>query len=631
MKRFLLFLAISVLGMAAWGQPSATSPQSGQQESKASAPELAARVDALEAQGKWREAIEPLQQLIAVEPGNAARLDQLGRWRSWQSGWREESLRLLRRACEIGADNPRYCTDYAEVLSWRTDTRQESIAELRKVITQTPSYTPAVIALANVLSWNRQTLPQARELLESALKSTPDDPALLVAYADVLASSHETRAQAMQSYDRALAMDPKNVGALTGKAQQLAWTGHSAEAMALYDRALGVDPTNTAALRGKAEILNWRGEYEQAAVLLRRAQETAPDDESVSAELARSQLKMRQYTAAKSTAAGLPANPEYRDVQEDIFRATGTWTEIGAGFRYNRQNLDYDRLYVIVSSPLGYDNRLTVRYSPTLYSTSSSGDFNSNDYGIDFATRVGDKIRMNFMAGANTYPGMSSEISAGAQVRYRANPSWEFKFSGERTPVDESYLSLRGVNLAGIEYGQVSANLGTVGFTYNNHKHGYDISAGYSDGAFTGRNLDPNRRWSIEGDAGKSFGGAPYFRIGYGVAYTSFDYNAEDPSAPVGQFGDYFSPQQFLLNYGSLTVSHKFNQKFEFDAVGTAGVQNVGSTTSNFGDPQFASSFAGHMLWRVRPADEVRIGYEYLNVYNAFHRNLPTVSYRHYF
>ena len=406
--------------------------------------------------------------------------------------------------------------------------------------------------------------------------------------------------------------------------------GHSAEAMALYDRALAIDPNNSAALRGKAEVLNWRGEYEQAAALLRHALEVAPEDQSVSAELARSQLKMRQYGAARSTASGLPTDREYRQVREDVSRATGSWTEIGVAIRRNRNNLDFERLNVAVSTPVGYDNRLTVRYSPTLFST-TMGDFNSNNYGLDLESRLGDKLRMNLNAGADTYPGMGSSVTAGAQFRYRASPSWEFKVGAERTPVDESYLSLRGVDVVGVEFGQASANLGNVGISYNNLKHGYDLSIGYSDGVFTGRNLDANRRWSVEGNAGKSLGGAPYFRIGYGTAYTSFEYDASDPLAPPSHFGDYFSPQKYLLNYGSLTVSHKFQEKVEFEATGTAGAQNVGSATSNFGNVQFASSFSGRVLWRFRPSDEIRLQYDFLNVYNAFRRNVPMISYRHYF
>jgi Flp pilus assembly protein TadD len=606
-------------------------PQSEQQAKLGqNAEALAAQVDGLEAKGQWRDAIEPLQRLVTLQPNDAARLNQLGRWRSWQAGWRDESLRLLNQACATSGNSDKYCTDYAEVLSWRSETRSAAIEQLRAIVERSPSYSPAVIRLAEILSWKRNTFSEAKSLLESALKREPTNVDMLVAYADVLASNGATRGSAIEAYDNALKLDPKYVRAMTGKAQQLAWTGHSAEAMVLYDQALAVDANSSAALRGKAEILNWRSEYEQAAALLRRALEIAPDDQSISAELARSQLKMRQYGAARSTASGLPADTEYRQVRENVSRATGSWTEVGVAVRRNRHNLDFERLNVAVSTPLGYDNRLIFRYSPTLFST-TPGDFNSNTYGFDVESRLSDKLRMNLNAGADTYPGMSSSVTAGAQFRYRASPSWEFKIGGDRTPVDESYLSLRGVDIAGVEFGQVSANLGNIGVSYNNLKHGYDLSIGYSDGVFTGRNLDPNRRWSFEGNAGKSLGGAPYFRIGYGMAYTSFGYDASNPLAPTSQFGDYFSPQEYLLNYGSLTVSHKFNEKVEFEATGTAGVQNVGSATSSFGNMQLASSFSGRVLWRVRPSDEIRLQYDFLNVYNAFRRNVPMISYRHYF
>lgn len=631
MKTAALLLTTLLVGLPLCAQTSAIAPQSEQQvKAGQSAEALAAQVDKLESQGQWREAIEPLQSLVALQPNDAARLNQLGRWRSWQTGWRDESLRLLKRACVISGNNDKYCTDYAEVLSWRSETRSAAIEQLRGIVERSPSYSPALIHLAEILSWNRNTFSEAKSLLESALKREPNNPDVLVAYANVLASNGATRGAAMDAYNHILKLDPKNVRAMTGKGQQLAWTGHSAEAMTLYDQALAVDPNSSAALRGKAEILNWRGEYEQAAALLRRALEVAPEDQSISAELARSQLKMRQYGAARSTASGLPTDKEYRQVREDVSRATGSWTEVGVAVRRNRHNLDFERLNVAVSTPLGYDNRLTFRYSPTLFST-TAGDFNSNNYGFDVESRLSDKLRTNLNAGANTYPGMSPDITAGAQFRYRANPSWEFKIGGERTPIDESYLSLRGVDLAGTQTGQVSANLGNVGVSYNNLKHGYDLSIGYSDGVFTGRNLDANRRWSVEGNAGKSLGGAPYFRIGYGVAYTSFDYDASDPLAPTSQFGDYFSPQKYLLNYGSLTVSHKFHEKVEFEATGTAGAQNVGTLTSSFGNVQFASSFSGRVLWRIRPSDEIRLQYDFLNVYNAFRRNVPMISYRHYF
>jgi tetratricopeptide (TPR) repeat protein len=619
-----------LIGVSSFGQTVSEASFIRQTASQEDAGRLAARVDKLEAEGRWREAIEPLQQLVALRPNDAARLDQLGKWRSWQTGWREDALRMLKKACDLVPSDAKYCTDYAEVLSWRSETRTEAIAELRRILSQAPSYGPAVIRLATILSWNRTTIAEGRTMLDSALRNEPNNAALLVAYADVLASSGGTRKQAIEEYDRALRIEPNNGHALTGKAQQLAWSGQSKEAMTLYDQALAADPSNTSALRGKAEILNWRGEYEQASALLRRALEIAPDDPSISAELARSQLKLKRYKAAQDAAAHFSTDPDYQSVREAVARATGSWSEVGVAFRRNRRNLDFNRLNVTVSSPMGLDNRLTIQYSPTLYST-QAGDFNSNSYGLDFDSRLNDKLHMNVTAGADTYPGMSAEATAGAQFRYRVNSSWEFKFGGERTPVDESYLSLRGVDVAGLEFGQVSANLANVGVNYNNVKHGYDLSVGYSDGAFTGRELDANRRWSVDANAGKSLGGAPYLRIGYGVTYTSFDYDASDPLASTTQFGDYFSPQEYLLNYGSLTVSHKVSEKFEFEATGTAGAQNAESATTKFGDVQFASSFTGRMLWRIRPADEIRIQYGFLNVYNAFHRHAPMISYRHYF
>ena len=37
------------------------------------------------------------------------------------------------------------------------------------------------------------------------------------------------------------------------------------------------------------------------------------------------------------------------------------------------------------------------------------------------------------------------------------------------------------------------------------------------------------------------------------------------------------------------------------------------------------------MLWRPSAHNELRIQYDYLNVFNAFHRQLPAVTWRHYF
>jgi hypothetical protein len=182
----------------------------------------------------------------------------------------------------------------------------------------------------------------------------------------------------------------------------------------------------------------------------------------------------------------------------------------------------------------------------------------------------------------------------------------------------------------GLFTGQVASNLGRLAINYNNAARRFDFSLGYSDGIYTGRKLDSNRRWSVDGNVGKSLGGTPYFRLAYGFGYSSFDFDAEAPSMPLHRAGGYFSPTRFLLNYGALTISHKLHDRLQFEATGTAGVQNVGSTTAHFDNPQVASSFAGRLLWRISARNEARIQYDFLNVYNAFHRHQVSATWRHY-
>src|SRR5579863_9828060 len=44
---------------------------------------LSGLVNCLEVTGQWKIAIPVLQHLVALQPANASRLNQLGRWESW--------------------------------------------------------------------------------------------------------------------------------------------------------------------------------------------------------------------------------------------------------------------------------------------------------------------------------------------------------------------------------------------------------------------------------------------------------------------------------------------------------------------------------------------------------------------
>ncbi len=591
---------------------------------------LAGLVDSLEASGDWRAAIEPLKHLVALQPNNAQRASQLGQWLSWQGGDRAAALESLAHACSLDKANPQTCTEYADVLAWKSETREQAVSELRTVLATSPNYVPALKRLAEVLSWNTKTRPEAVRLFEAAVEIDPNNSALLASYADTLIYDRSQRKLALSLYDRALRADPKNTHAMTGEAQLLAWTGRSDAALQMYDTVLSAEPENVEALRGKAEILNWRGRYQQSYKLLESAHRNAPTDSRVSAEMARAEMGLQHYGEAQVTIAGLPQDPEYRDLRESASRALGSWSETGVAFRRNGENLNYDQLNVAASAPMGFNNRLTFQYAPTLYS--ASGDtFNSNNFAFRLDSKIGDRLAITTRGGWESYPGTPTEVDGGIQLHYRMLPSLQIQAGFDRSPVDDSILSLRGTQSINGFSGQVASNLGDIAAHYDNARHGYDFSLSYSDGLYTGRNLDSNRRGAVDGNFGKSFGGTPYIRVAYGFSYSTFQYDAEAPGAAFNQTGDYFSPQRFLLNYGGLTVSHRFNDRLQVEATGTAGAQNLEDSTSSFGNAQFASTFTSRLIWRPGANNEVRVQYDYLNVFNAFHRHLPSITWRYYF
>jgi tetratricopeptide (TPR) repeat protein len=586
--------------------------------------------DSLESSGGWHEALPLLEHLLTLEPNNAVRLAQLGRMRSWQKGQRQAALDLSKRACDLNKTHLDYCIQYADVLSWNNQGREESVRVLRAIVATNPGYIPAVAKLAEVLSWNRETRPEALQLFENAVNRDPDNSNLLASYGEVLTYQGGSRSTAMSCFNHAIKLDPSNLRAMNGKAQLLAWEGRSDEALALYEKALVADPANVFALRGKAEILNWRGDYQEAGDLLAHARELAPDDPRVVAEIARTEIGRTHFGEARQTLSLLPFDPEFRDIRGEVARALGTYVEFGFTSRFNQQNLNYQQPQVAVSTPLGLSNRLTFSFRPTLYQPRTP-DFNGNTYGVQLDSRISENAGLTTHFSVDTYPGFSTGFNGGAQFRVKVRPSLEVQAGFERAPVDDSVESLRGFYLGGVEQGQVRANLGNLGFSYNNSPHHFDIWATYGDGVFTGNNLDSNRRWGFDGQFGKALrGGAPYIRLAYGVSYAQFQYDADIPSVP-NRYGGYFSPQQFLLNYGALTVNHKFGTRVELQATGTLGVQNVAATFSNFGNAQFASSFRSRVLWRITDKNELRFGYDFLNVYNAVDRSLPSISWRHYF
>jgi tetratricopeptide (TPR) repeat protein len=525
---------------------------------------LGGLADALEATGRWREAMPFLTRLIDIQPRNSSRLLQLARMKSWQTETRPEALQLFARALQADPKNEDILVSYAEVLSW----------------------------------------------------------------------SRTTRPQAKSYYEQALRQNPRNLPALNGEAQLLAWGGDSDQALGLYDEVLSTDSSNVGALRGKAEILNWRGRHQEARLLVTRAMQTAPTDERAITELARADYGLRHYEEARQEMAqvGTPG-PETEDLQRGISQALGTYVELGYGLRRNRGRLDYDQMESLVSARLGSSNRIGLLYQPTFFRTQQQ-DFHSNYFAVMLDSEPSEKINTHVEIDGEQYFGAPAQADGAFDLRYRVRPSFQFEAKVQREIADDSLLSTRGEFVGGLFLGQVRSNLATVGGSYSSREKNYDVSFSYSDGVYTGRNLDANRRWSLDANIGKSLHSyRPYLRIAYAMTYLSFDHDEDfqPGAAPSRITGGYFSPTRYLLNSGQVFVSHDLGRRVRWDAGGTLGIQNSETTFSSFSKAQFASTFAAHLTWAVNSKNEFRTGYDFLDVYNAFHRHLFRFSWRHYF
>jgi len=580
------------------------------------------------------EAIQILQGLIVAHPDHVEGCRLLARLLA-EEHKNEEARRVLQRLLSRAQPELEDYQTQAEIEE--TAGNMCGVADAyRNMLRLRPDDVSTIAKLARVLSWSDTTRPESIQLFERGLKLDASNALLAVSYAEMLSWTESSRGRAMQLFDSVLAREPDNLRSLTGKAQLLAWSGHSQDALALYDRALMKDPKNADALRGKAEILNWHGRYAQSHALLERAHEISPDDARTNLEMARSDVGLHRYADARSQLSliqGL-SGAEISEVSQDVRRGLGTYTELGYMGRRNRQQLDFNRLDALVSTPLNSSNRLTFDYTPTLYNT-TAGNFNSNRFGVALDSEPSERLNTHAEFFADQYPGRPSEWNTALNFHYKLKDSLTFVSGFARQPVEETSLSTRGLDIGTLLTGEVQSNLGNIGASYSNGAHHFDASLSFTGGVYTGHNLDSNRLWGFDFNLGKSIrGDKPYIRIAYGASYLSFDHDADfQPGQGFAPqiTGGYYSPTRFLLNYGGVNASHKFGRKLEWDAAASLGVQNAETTFTQFSNPHFASTFATHAVWHVSATNDIRAGYDYLNVFNAFHRHLFSASWRHYF
>ncbi len=596
---------------------------------------LADIVDQLDGSGRWKDAVPYLVTLNQIAPNDPARAHQLGMYYSWTDNGGPKALPLLKHASELQPANSQWAYDYADVLARGSEHRAEALSVLRSIVDRDPKFMPAISRLAEILSWSGSSRAESAKLYQQGLAIEPRNLELLDGYAEMLSWDHNTRPQAELEFSRALEVRPNDPRALVGKAQLLSWSGRSDEALAMYDSVLRDNPHHPTALRGRAEILNWKGRYAEARDLLVQARNADPQDPNISLELARSEAGLGHYAYARSILRDISSGSgaEGADVRQVVSHALGTWVEVGYFGRRNRRNLDYDRAMLLVSTPLNNSNRFTFGYRPTAWST-KGGDFDSHYFSGSLDSQISEHVTTHAQVGVEDFPGYTTQVDAGGDFNWRISPSWVLDGGFQRAAVEESMLSTRGIVFGGAALGRVRSNLAHIGFGYASQHGHWDLSAHYSDGAFTGENLDYNRRYGVDLDLGKMIrSDKPYLRLSYGVSYMAFDHDADflPGGAPPQLVGGYFSPTKYLLNYWGLGSSFRFGNKVEWRNNGSLGVQNVETTTANFGDAGFAATFTSNLLWRATPSNEIRMGYDFLNVYSAFRRHLVSVSWRHYF
>lgn len=614
--------------------------------------------------------VELMRRALELLPESADRRTTYATALTWDASTREQGITMLREILSAHPAQDAARRSLARALSWqgqhdraiaaaqplvsRENARAEDmilLAELqaaagnhhaeieayRRALEREPNNLEVILRLAPILSWDARTRSEAALLYERAIRLQPENETLLTMYAEMLSWNGASRARSVELFDRVLAMNSGSTRARVGKAQVLSWSGRTEDALTQYSQVLAQEPKHPAALRGKATLLMWRQQHKEAREMLLTARAAAPPGEAPTlVELARADVGVRRFAEARDTVAGLPQQPgeDWQILQRDVRQGLDTYFEIGFGLRRSSGKLDYNRMSAAVSTPIGEGSRLTARFRPTLFET-KPGEFNSNYYALALDARLSDTATLFAEIGGETFPRAASSSVDGA-IEFRARPARSFRlYTGfRRYSVDESRTAARGITFGGSFIGQVRANLASIGGSYSFDAKKVDVSLTYTDGIYTGHNLDSNRRQAADFVLGKTLRGfRPYLRVAYGLTFLHFDHDSSflPGSGPLRRAGGYYSPDLSVFNYGGVALNYRFGTKVEWGAGGTAGVSTTRGTPRAPWDSRFNSSFSTSLIWHITDTNTVRLNYDYIDVFNAFRYNLFSISWRHYF
>jgi superkiller protein 3 len=194
--------------------------------------------NALSALGRYEEAIQYYDKVLAIDPNDVDALTNKGVALS-ALGKSEEAIQYYDKALAIDPNYTLSLTNKGIDLGI-LGKYDEAIQYYDKALAIDPNYTLSLTNKGVALS--------------------------------ALGKSEE----AITYYDKVLAIDPNDVYALTNKGIDLSALGKSEEAIQYYDKALAIDPNNIDALNNKGNTLSALGRYEEAIEQYDKALGTKP-------------------------------------------------------------------------------------------------------------------------------------------------------------------------------------------------------------------------------------------------------------------------------------------------------------------------------------------------------------------
>ncbi|MBI4443873.1 MAG: tetratricopeptide repeat protein [Acidobacteria bacterium] len=564
------------------------------------------------------------------------------------AGKPQEAMAYFELALSTNPTDPAALRGMGQALEW-LGRFEQAAGFYRRAVAQAPGDIASWFALGKLQSWlgERQAAYQA---FETALALAPDNPEIELSYAEILSWDPQRREQSVERYRNVLRRWPEFIPAQVGLARVQAWGGFIGQAETAYESVLAREPNQVDALLGKAEIARWTLRYLEAYELAQRAQRVASDDPRVLNALAETEILLGQYSLARERAEqlGAVAPDESLRLMDTIRNARRAYFDTGYQLRRDRKSPERNRLSSdsfsgVLSFPVASGSRLEFAFRPVIYRGESrrfsspqfSSPTNGNAYGIGLDWILSSRWHSRAEIRREKYPGAPASIGGRFALGYSASDSERLEVSLERAVVADSLHSEAGTASEGVFAGQARSNLASLGFSTASFQHGMDFYGTVSSGFYDGRNLERNWRAGFDGGFGKTLrSDAPYIRAGYGITFFTFEH---DQSALPGsgvrlsRSGGYFSPKFFLNNFAVLGVSGKLGRGAAWFVESSLGIQQVEDRFSRLDQARLSSTFQAQLTIPLTNRFRLDVSYNYLNVGNAYQRNLFRASLRTYF